>query len=96
MIGECPKCPRLIASRSASEFRGIDGSGRESIEGHSGRAGREHGDDDPEKLMACRQAGGGKHGSAESEWESEDGVLPLNHFKGNVKVVKNRHRKIVR
>jgi len=30
--------------------------------------------------MRGGEAGGGEHGSAESERESEDGVLPLDHF----------------
>jgi len=70
---------------------GVDGCVGEAIEGHGGGAGGDHGDDDPEKLMSGGKARGGEHGSAEREWESEDGVLPLDHFKGDAEVVKNGH-----
>ncbi len=46
--------------------------------------------------MGGGQAGGGEHGSAEREWESEDGVFPLNHFQGDAEIAKQRHGKIVR
>ena len=75
---------------------GVDGGVGEAIEGHGGGAGGEHGDDDPEKLMGGGKAGGGEHGSAESERESEDGVLPLDHFERDAEIVKDGHRKIVR
>jgi hypothetical protein len=42
-------------------------------------------------LMGGGKAGGGKHGSAESEGESEDGVLPLNHFERDAEIVKDGH-----
>jgi hypothetical protein len=41
------------------------------------------------------KSGGGEHGSAESEREREDGVLPLDHFEGDAEVVENGHGKIV-
>src|ERR1022692_3525782 len=75
---------------------GVDGGVGEAIEGHGGGAGGEHGDDDPEELVSGGKAGGGEHGSAESEGESEDGVLPLDHFQGDAEVVEDVHRKIVR
>jgi hypothetical protein len=46
-------------------------------------------------LMGRGKAGGGQHGSADSERESEDGVLPLNHFQGDAEVVEYGHGKIV-
>jgi hypothetical protein len=46
-------------------------------------------------LMGGGDAGGGKHSSAESERERKDGVLPLDHFKGDAQVVKYGHEKIV-
>jgi hypothetical protein len=42
-------------------------------------------------LMRGGKSGGGEHGSAESEWESEDGVLPLDHFEGDPEVVEDGH-----
>jgi len=69
----------------------IDGGVGEAIEGHGGGAGGQHGDYDPEKLMRGGKSGGGEHGSAESEWESEDGVLPLDHFEGDAEVVEDGH-----
>ena len=45
--------------------------------------------------MGSGKAGGGEHGSAQSEGESEDRVLPLDHFEGYAEVVENGHRKIV-
>ena len=81
---------------SASAWIGsVDGGIGEAIEGHGGGAGGDHGDYDPEKLMSCGKSRGGEHGSAESEWESEDGVLPLDHFKRYAKIAENRHEKIV-
>ena len=41
--------------------------------------------------MAGGKAGGGEHGSAQSEWESEDGVLPLDHFERDAEVVEDGH-----
>jgi hypothetical protein len=41
--------------------------------------------------MGGGKSGGGEHGSAESEWESEDGVLPLDHFEGDAEVVEDGH-----
>jgi hypothetical protein len=41
--------------------------------------------------MRGGQARGGEHGSAESEGESEDGVLPLDHFEGDAEIVENGH-----
>ncbi len=75
---------------------GVEGGVGEAIEGHGGGAGGEHGDDDPEKLMGGGKAGGGEHGSAKREGEREDGVLPLDHFEGDAKVVKDGHEKIVK
>ncbi len=75
---------------------GVDGSVGESVEGHGGGAGGDHGDDDPEKLMGCGKAGGGEHGSTESEWEREDGVLPLDHFESDAKVAEDGHGSIVK
>jgi len=45
--------------------------------------------------MGGGKAGGGEHGSAESERESEDGMLPLDHFEGDAEVVEDGHGKIV-
>jgi hypothetical protein len=45
--------------------------------------------------MGAGKAGGGEHGSAESEGESEDGVLPLDHFESHAEVAKERHGTIV-
>ena len=74
---------------------GVDRSVGEAIEGHGGGTGCQHGDYDPEELMGGGKAGSGEHGSAESEREGEDGVLPLDHFQSNAKVVKYGHGKIV-
>jgi len=46
--------------------------------------------------MAGGKAGGGEHGSAESEGERKDGVLPLDHFEGHAEVAEKGHRRIVR
>ena len=46
--------------------------------------------------MGGGKARGGEHGSAESERESEDGVLPLDHFEGDAEVVEDGHGKIVK
>ena len=75
---------------------GIDGSVGEPVESHGRGAGGEHRDDDPYKLMRTGKAGSGEHGSAESERESEDGVLPLDHFERNAQVAQDGHRKFVR
>ena len=75
---------------------GVDGGVGEAVKSHGRGTSGEHGNDDPEKLMSGGKAGGGEHGSAESEWEREDGVLPLDHFQRGAEVVKDRHRKIVR
>ena len=94
------ECGRKMAggksAGASAGIGGVDGGVGEAIEGHGGGAGGDHGDDDPEKLMGGGKAGGGEHGSAESERESEDGVLPLDHFEGNAKVVKDGHGKIVK
>jgi len=75
---------------------GVYGHVGKAVEGHGGGPSREHGNDDPEKLMRCGKAGSGEHGSAEREWESEDGVLPLDHLERDAEVVENGHREIVR
>lgn len=75
---------------------GVDGGIGEAIEGHGGGTGSEHGDDDPEKLMDSGKAGGGEHGSAEREGESEDRMLPLDHLESDAEIVEDGHRKIVR
>jgi len=41
--------------------------------------------------MGGGKSGSGQHGSAESERESEDGVLPLNHFQSDAEVVEDGH-----
>src|SRR5258708_38014837 len=46
--------------------------------------------------MGSGQGGGGEHGSAEREWESEDGVFPLDHFQGRAEIAQEGHGKIVR
>ena len=70
---------------------GVDGGIGEAVEGHGGRAGREHGDDDPKKLMGGGKSGGGEHGSAEGEGERENGVLPFDHFERDAEVVEDWH-----
>ena len=93
------ECRREVSggkSASASAWiGGVDGGIGEAIEGHGGGACGDHGDNDPEKLMHGGKTGGGEHGSAESEWESEDGVLPLNHLEGDTEVAENGHEEIV-
>jgi len=93
-VGE--SCP---AGSARVRVRGLAASmvaSARRLEGHGGGAGGEHGDDDPKKLMRSGQSGGGEHGSAESERESEDGVLPLDHFEGDAQVVEDGHREIVK
>jgi hypothetical protein len=85
---------RQSAGASAG-IRGIDSGIGEAIEGHRGRARREHGDYDPKKLMRRRNARSGQHRSAKSEWESEDRVLPLNHFQRDAQVAEDGHEEIV-
>jgi hypothetical protein len=46
--------------------------------------------------MGRGKAGGGEQGSAKREWESEDGMLPLDHFEGDVEITEEGHGKIVR
>ena len=75
---------------------GVDGGVGEAIEGHGSGTGGEHGDYDPEKLMGGGKSGSGQHGSTERERESEDGMLPLDHFKGDAQVVEDGHGKIVK
>jgi hypothetical protein len=80
---------------AGAKVGGVDGGVGEAIEGHGGGAGGEHGDDDPEKLMGGGKAGSGEHSATESERESEDGVLPLNHFESDAEIVKDGHGTIV-
>ena len=90
---------KMSGGKSASAgtgVRGVDGGVGEAVEGHGGGASGQHGDDDPEKLMGGGKPRSSEHGSAESEREREDGVLPLDHFECDAKVVKDGHRKIVR
>jgi len=93
------ECGREMAggksAGASAGIGGVDGGVGEAIEGHGSRAGRDHGDDDPEQLMGGGKAGGGEHSSAEREGESEDGVFPLDHFEGDAKVAKQGHGKIV-
>ncbi len=46
--------------------------------------------------MGAGQTGGGEHGSAKRERESEDGMLPLDHFEGDAEVAEEGHGKILR
>ena len=74
---------KLTGGKSAGAgagIGGIDGGIGETVEGHGRGAGRNHVDNDPQKLMGSGKAGGSKHGAAERERESEDGVLPLDHL----------------
>lgn len=41
--------------------------------------------------MGGGQAGGGQHGSAEGERESEDGMLPLDHLERDAEIVEDGH-----
>ena len=50
------------------------------VEGHRRRSGAYHRDDDPNKGVSAGEAVCREHGSAQSEWQHEDGVLPLDHF----------------
>ena len=84
------------SASAGTRIGGIDGRVGEPVESHCRGAGGEHRNDDPYKLMRTRKAGSGEHGSAESERESEDGVLPLDHFERNAQVAQDGHRKIVR
>jgi hypothetical protein len=43
-------------------------------------------------LMGGRKPGRREHGSAEREWESEDGVLPFDHFESYAEIVKYEQR----
>lgn len=70
---------------------GVDGRVGESIKSHGGRAGGEHRDHDPEKLMGSGKAGGGEHGSAKRKWKGKDGVLPFDHLEGDAKVAESGH-----
>ena len=45
--------------------------------------------------MGGRPAVGGEHSAAESEWEREDGVLPLDHLKRGAQVVQDGHGSIL-
>ena len=76
---------------TGTRIGGIDGSVGEPVESHGRGAGGKHRDDDPYKLMRTREARSGEHGSAESERESEDGVLPLDHFEDDAEVVEDGH-----
>jgi hypothetical protein len=91
---------REMAGRKRTGARarigGVQGSVREAIESHGGTAGGDHSDHDPQQLMEGRKARGGEHSSAKSEWESEDGVLPLDHLEGDAEIVKDGHGKIVK
>ena len=78
-------------ARARAGIGGVDGRVGEAIEGHGGGAGGYHGDDDPEKLVGAGKARSGEHGSAERKRERKDGVLPLDHFEGNAKVVEDGH-----
>jgi len=79
-------------TRTGARIGGInDGIGK-PVESHGGGAGGQHGDHDPEKLMRRGQAGSREHRAAESEGESEDGVLPLDHFERHAQIAKNGHR----
>ena len=84
------------SAAASAGIGGVDGSVGESIEGHGGGAGGEHGDDDPEKLMDGGQARSGEQGSAERERKRKDRMLPLDHFEGDAKVVKDGHAEIVK
>ena len=48
--------------------------------------------DDPKHLVDGRNTIGSQHGSAESEGESKNGMLPLDHFQCDFKVVQHRHK----
>ena len=65
---------------------------RKAVEGHGGGASGNHGYDDPKHLVDGRNTIGSQHGSAESEGESKNGMLPLDHFQCDFKVVQHRHK----
>ena len=46
--------------------------------------------------MGSGKAGGGEHRSAKRERESEDGVLPLDHFQSDAEAMEDGHGKIVK
>jgi hypothetical protein len=47
-------------------------------------------------LMGGGKAGGGQHGSAQSERKSKNGMLPLDHVQSESEAAKKGHEKIVR
>ena len=81
---------------ASARIGSVDGGVGESIKSHGGRAGGEHRDDDPEKLMGSGKAGGGEHGSAKSEWKGKNGVLPFDHLERDAKVAESGHETIVK
>ncbi len=70
---------------------GIDGSVGNAVKGHRCGTGRDHGDDDPSKLMGGGQASGGEHCAAKGKRECENGVLPLDHLQRRAEIVEERH-----
>lgn len=74
----------------------IDARVSQTVEGHSRGPRSHHCDDDPNKLMPSGQPRCGEHGPAQRKWESENRVLPFDHFQRDAEGVKNTHRKIVR
>src|SRR5258708_29933821 len=70
---------------------GVDGSVGKAIESHGSRARGDHGNDDPQQLTDGGNARGCEHGPAKREWESEDGVLPLDHVERHAQIAEEGH-----
>ena len=85
------KLTRRKSAGAGAGIGGIDGSIGKTVEGHCRGTGRNHCDNDPQKLMGSGKAGGSEHGSAEREWKREDGVLPLDHFERYAEVAQDGH-----
>ena len=63
---------------------GVDIGVEDAVEGHAGRAGADHGDDDPDELpggAVDREAAvaPGQEGAGEGKWQRKDRVLELDH-----------------
>ncbi len=85
--------------------QGADGGARiqrvdigihQAVEGHGGRARRDHGNTDPAEGAQRWNPVGGDDRAGESEGEREEGMLPLDHLKSYARVMKNAMKHVIK
>ena len=83
-------------ARGGARVGSVNANIGQAVEGHRSGTGCHHGHHDPDQLPGTGPSACREHGAAKCEGESEDRVLPLNHFQRDAKIPNNSHIPIVK